>query len=326
MKISVENLGAIRYAEMEMGKLTVLCGMNNSGKTYMTYAIYGFLNFWHNEYTIQIEKEKLKKLKDNGVVNLPLKDYVCNAQDTISNACQEYSKNLYKVYSAQEKLFFNSKFTIHIDEDEVSLIDDDFSHGIKTTSAKATVLSVKKERLESELIVTLFTENTEEEIPDFILVNTISDSIKETVFKGIFPGFFIASAERTGAAIFRQELNFARNRMLETVSKKDASINPIELLRSQMSDYALPVEHNVEYTRKLESISKSESFISKNHKDVIEAFKDILGGDYQVSKSSELYFVPNGKNIKLTMDESSSAVRSLLDVAFYLKCTTKAHV
>jgi len=37
----MENLGVIKYAEIEMGNLTILCGMNNSGKTYVTYVIYG---------------------------------------------------------------------------------------------------------------------------------------------------------------------------------------------------------------------------------------------------------------------------------------------
>lgn len=39
-----------------------------------------------------------------------------------------------------------------------------------------------------------------------------------------------------------------------------------------------------------------------------------------VTKNDELYFIPNNhKRVKLTMDESSSAVRSLLDIGFYLK-------
>ncbi len=46
MKIIVENLGTIRYGELELGNFTVLCGKNNSGKTYVTYALYGFIDFW----------------------------------------------------------------------------------------------------------------------------------------------------------------------------------------------------------------------------------------------------------------------------------------
>ena len=38
-----------------------------------------------------------------------------------------------------------------------------------------------------------------------------------------------------------------------------------------------------------------------------------------VTRNDELYYVPKGKRIKLSMDESSSAVRSLLDIGFYLR-------
>ena len=46
MDISIKNLGAISEANFTVGDLTVICGKNNTGKTYLTYAVYGFLDFW----------------------------------------------------------------------------------------------------------------------------------------------------------------------------------------------------------------------------------------------------------------------------------------
>ena len=43
MKFRIENLGRLNEAELEIADLTVVCGENNSGKTYATYAVYGFL-------------------------------------------------------------------------------------------------------------------------------------------------------------------------------------------------------------------------------------------------------------------------------------------
>ena len=42
-------------------------------------------------------------------------------------------------------------------------------------------------------------------------------------------------------------------------------------------------------------------------------------GEYTITHNDELYFKPKDKRIKLTMDESSSAVRSRLDIGFYLR-------
>ena len=43
MKVTVKDLGILKQAEFEVGDLTVICGANNTGKTYATYALYGFL-------------------------------------------------------------------------------------------------------------------------------------------------------------------------------------------------------------------------------------------------------------------------------------------
>src|SRR5690554_2377434 len=41
MKIEIQNLGAIRQAEIDLSKrLTIFCGPNNSGKTYVAFIIY----------------------------------------------------------------------------------------------------------------------------------------------------------------------------------------------------------------------------------------------------------------------------------------------
>ncbi len=75
----------------------------------------------------------------------------------------------------------------------------------------------------------------------------MGEALKEIVFGRLFPRPFIASAERTGAAIFRKELNFARNRLLEQMSSMEKDINPFELLNKVYSDYALPVKKNVDF-------------------------------------------------------------------------------
>ena len=43
MRIKIKNLGALDDAEFRLGDLTIICGENNTGKTYATYALHGFL-------------------------------------------------------------------------------------------------------------------------------------------------------------------------------------------------------------------------------------------------------------------------------------------
>jgi hypothetical protein len=77
----------------------------------------------------------------------------------------------------------------------------------------------------------------------------------------------------------------------------------------------------VDFVRQLEDIDKEISVLALKHPEVFEGFEDIIGGSYRVLRNKGLYFVPRGaRKPRLSMTESSSAVRALLDVGFYLKC------
>jgi hypothetical protein len=180
------------------------------------------------------------------------------------------------------------------------------------------IISISKPEDEPYLSITLLTETEKINLPVHFLEDIIYDSIQDIIFSQFFPRPFIASAERTGAAIFRKELNFARNRLLEEISK-NSNFDPNELLFNVSQDYALPVKKNVDFTRQIETIVKKTSFIAENHPSILEDFADIIGGQYMITSNDELYYIPKGKKLRLSMDESSSAVRSLLDIGFYLR-------
>lgn len=96
------------------------------------------------------------------------------------------------------------------------------------------------------------------------------------------------------------------------------------LLNKVDSSYALPVEDNVDYIRRLEDVSKSESYISNTYPEIIKYFDEISEGTFHVGKSQELYYSPHSrKSLKLPMDDSSSSVRSLLAMGFYLRHTAQ---
>ena len=49
MKIELKNIGAVKKATIDLSKkLTVFCGPNNTGKTYVSYAIYGMIEGMRN--------------------------------------------------------------------------------------------------------------------------------------------------------------------------------------------------------------------------------------------------------------------------------------
>jgi len=324
MKIQVKNLGALKQAEFSLGEFTIICGGNNTGKTYATYALFGFLDTWQRRLTIeinqQINEQIIDSLLNQGIVHIDTKPYFQQANKILQQACQNYTQQLPKVLSANPNHFKDSEFQIKLEGIEIPTAIA-IERTIQTATA-AELFSLAKTKNTTDLIVSLV--NKEKiQIPIDMIKQVVSETICEIIFQPLFPNPFIASAERTGAAIFRKELNFARNRLLEEMSQTDKNINPIELLFKVYQDYAWPVKRNVDFTRQLETIAKKNSFLVKKYPAVLAEFADLIGGEYIVTRNDELYFKPKNKRMKLTMDESSSAVRSLLDIGFYLHHVAK---
>ena len=227
------------------------------------------------------------------------------------------------VFAASAARFKDTEFRILLDED-IRLVER-YEQRIRAASRER--FSITKNEGSKELVVTLLEADGKNiHIPREIIEQIIGNALKAIVFGNYIPNPYIASAERTGAAIFRKELNFKRNRLLEEMSQSDKNINPMELLFKVYSDYPLPVKNNVDFMRDLETIAKNMSFLVDDHPDLLSDFADIIGGEYTVTPNDELYFipkVPKGKRVKLSMDESSSSVRSLLDIGFYLRHVAK---
>ena len=321
MKIKLKNLGALKQAEFTLGDLTIICGGNNTGKTYATYALFGFLYGWQQIMPLEISPDQIEQLLNEGVIYINLEEYVNQAENILKKACDVYTQQLYKIFAAPPERFKETYFQILLDNFREILVWQEPFQQIIVTPTNAQLFSLTKSENSTKLAVTLLLEQeTAKLFPQPIILDFAKNAIKEIIFGRIFPRSFIASAERTGAAIFRKELNFARNRLLEEISIAGNNINPMELLFRVYQDYPLPVKQNVDFTRDLETIFKKSSFLVENHPDVLADFADIIGGEYAVTRNDELYYIPkNVKMVKLSMDESSSAVRSLLDIGFYLR-------
>ena len=321
MKISVKNLGVLKQAEFELGELTLICGGNNTGKTYATYALFGFLQRWKSFLEVEIPSRPINALLKGDKTQV---DITVKADDILRRGCLTYTRQLSKLFASRPEHFKNTAFQVYLEPQTISLIKSRaIEHIIQF--AEGLSLSLVKAKGEEELVISLLMlmEGEKGSFPPRMIKEIISDRVIESLFDKIFPQPFIASTERTGAAIFRKELNFARNRLLKEMIQAEENINPMELLFKSYQDYPLPVEVNVDFIRRLEDVAKEDSFLVENHPQVLNDFADIIGGEYIAESNDTIYFKPADKQQKLRMDESSSAVRSLLDIGFYLRHVAK---
>jgi ABC-type multidrug transport system ATPase subunit len=341
MKVTLKNLGLLKQAEFTLGDLTIICGSNNMGKTYATYALFGFLYFWNelvdliwNElvdsrlYDIDIDDNKIEEFISNGLVDINLQQIQIDLfEQVINNACNKYTNEfLTKVFASSIDQFKNSLFKIdlNIGNYMISSYNRKALYYSNEEDREVRTIEISFSRENNSMIISL-SRDVGVQVDSHWLKITINRIVKNAIqhfaFFNLFPKPFIISSERTGAATFRKELDFARNRLLKNIAHGNRDIKTItSMLQQGYQDYPLPVEQNVEFTRNLEKIVKQRSFISHLYPEILTEFSDMIGGDYQVSGEDILSYVPlKNKRLKLSLNESSSAIRSLLDLGFYLR-------
>ncbi|EDW6139397.1 ATP-binding protein [Salmonella enterica subsp. enterica] len=325
MKIKIANLGLIDEAEIHVKDLTIVCGENNTGKTYVTYALYGFLKLWRRLAERTIQKALFANKRGSDTYQFDLSEiFNGKINHFFSEMSEGYKQFLPNVFATNKANFENSVFEISFD-DEIPFLDAEYSNSISEGSAGKVIATIKKEK-GSSVVNVLFSADSEianKRRLDSIIIDFVTDAACDIVFSNYMPSVFIASAERTGAAIFRKELDFARARMIEALSSlSDKEIkNPLKLIQSMNVGYSLPIQNNVDFVRQIETLDSSVSPLSESFPELLDSFDDIIGGKYKVIKNS-LYYIPKGsQKTRFSMAESSSCVRALLDISFYIKST-----
>jgi AAA ATPase domain len=328
MRLSFKNLGVLDQVDLELGDLTVICGRNNTGKTYATYALYGFLRHWRR-ITPSVSTEFAQKLTQEGtaVIDLgafALSDWTVLLQDMANR----YRDMLPAALAADKSRFTDTQVSLSLPSPEAHM-QPEFERVIRNKADKPIIGFHKP--LGSYILKITLLDGHETALPAVAVMDYVSDAVQDLCFGHALPGVFMASTERTGAAIFKNELNFTQRRLIEAITNiektKSKDINYGEIFSAIIpefnSRYAFPVRDEVEFVNQVESLDSEESPLLRDNPDLLDAFNDLLGGEYKVVRKggeSGVFFVPEGtRGTRLGLGESSSAVRSLLDIGFYLR-------
>jgi hypothetical protein len=323
MKFKFEQLGALHEGEIELADLTIICGENNTGKTYITNSLYALLVAWQQLLTWDLKQEDILQLDNEGFISIDLEKEIVEKWTVIlDNTMTHLAAKLHEFLATPPERFNNTKFSLVAPINE-NWITKEIDSGLNSNKGKKLV-SIKKQKGQKNLEIAIVVEAGEDLPPMRSLASFIRQQILEIVLGNIFPDVFIASAERTGAAIFRSELNFSKNKLVNVLTEMDnnkaSEVNFSTFLKLMKRSYAVSVEHNVEFiSLEIPNIEqRGISEIIKNNPNLSKTFKDMAGGSYKSTKEGAIYFTPKRTAIKLGLGEASSAVRSLMVLWFWL--------
>jgi len=324
MNINVQNLGAIKEASIDLNKkLTVFCGPNNTGKTYVSYIIYALTN----------DNVSIPKLLDDAL----LKQFLETGEFEINIDLEE----LYKFREEQLKLIRDNLDSIFgISEEKVKAYFSDFAISFVTTKEEfqakviAEVFSLKiqindivirVEKKSSELRIHIV--NVSEKKITGSYVDVIRYSLYRSVYN--FVAFYpntsscIFPVERNSIYTFNKELSIQRNvlidQMQELSSKKN--YNPFDILFKRTTRYPMAVRDGLEIADDLVNIQNRKS-LYYNFADELE--NELLHGKITISKDGEVQFASEkAKTTRIPIHLTASIVKTLASLTFYLRYWAK---
>lgn len=322
MKFTIENVGPIKKSEMEFGDLTILCGKNNTGKTYITYNTFNFFDAIKYFLHIPVKNGEAEQLLKQGKLILQLEPYFYNANDYIKKSMMSWIKQEAAIQMAShENLYKNISMNLTLDKERLStiLLGSDFSWSIQMT--KNCSLKVSKNKNETNLKILL--QNQTSDLPDIDVVNEQLEMIITAMIKSIIPDLFIITCERTGAAAFRS--TFVASREIFAKQNADSKLIAEVYQKVDFRGYPRPMNKDLEFVVRFDEASQYKSFIVDEHPEILQYFEEIINGKYQLVEPNIVKFIPNETEIGLTTLESSSSIRSLMELNFYLKHKAKKY-
>lgn len=319
MKLTIDNLGKITHSELELNKLTILVGDNNSGKTYITYSTYGLLKNWSDFINYSSFKSLEVRLKSEGQITLNKAELITLVSKSIISDSTNFQKRIRDLFNDKEKIFANAKVKLEFDKPTI----------FKDSERKIQIgekISFEGKLKNNSLSIS-FTKQADNDIDERLFRRVLGDIFTSLVFDNIFPDPIIITAERLGISLFYKELDEKRNSLVDGLQKLDDSdrdVHPFDILLSMSAYYATPIRDHIAFTRNLDNIKKNSSKLDSAYS--MEIIKEILGAEFKKENKQDIrFYTKNKKNNKfdIPLYLASSSARCIVDIYFYLKHMAK---
>ncbi len=319
MKLTIDNLGKIIHSELELNKLTILVGDNNSGKTYITYSTYGLLKNWTDFINYSSFKAIENRLKSEGQIILKKEEIIAIVSNSIVSDSGSFQRRLRDLFNDKEKIFADAK--VKLDFEKPTIFKD---------SEKKIQIGDKiafEGKLKGNTLSISYTKQSDNDISDKLFKRVLGDLFTSLVFDDIFPNPIIITAERLGISLFYKELDEKRNSLVDGLQKlddEDRDVHPFNILMSMSAYYATPIRDHIAFARNLDNIKKNNSKLGSSYS--MDIIKDILGAEFKKEYKQDIrFYTKNKKNNKfdIPLYLASSSARCIVDIYFYLKHIAK---
>lgn len=321
-----ENIGPVRKAELDLGGLTVIAGRNNTGKTYLVYTLYGFLMMW-DQWPGAIASDADDPLGDRILAQVMEQGEatVAVGPDGLDTIRRGVMRALTRSFSTEALAgVFNSP----TDAFEGASLAVDPGSAFPGQGRPVAVRTRAGETFSAEYDGKSIRVSGSAPGKRQNRASDVFDDIRRLYLRFLFPELswvpFVLSAERFGISLFYRELDFTKNQLVDLLQKmgnrkkQDRSL-PFFLIDESLSRYALPIKHNIDYTRSIFDLGRRKSEV--HGESLFNDIRSLMSGYYRAS-SENIEFRSTGRGARrfaIPLHLASSSARGLSDLYFFLR-------
>ncbi len=320
MEFHFTNLGPIADGQLRLGDLTLIVGKNNTGKTYVTYALYGILKSWP-PFPSVLSRRTLHSIlppilpEDLDYVELTEEDVNKQRTQIVKRLSTIFSRQtLPEVFNTPNSELRGAAVSLTVTPMPLSAFPSEYQidETIEITNNNTT-LTISRHLNGND-------ESRESWHHPFVAVRYLSFLFPE------IPDPFILTSERFGISLFYKELDFARSEIVELLqnlpARKKTEQDTFFVIGRGTSRYARPIKDNIDYTRSIPDRTGEKSALASAK--LVEDVQNLMGGHYETSGDNIRFASQTGgKTQKLHFDIpihiASSSARGLSDLYFFLK-------
>ena len=318
-KFRFNNLGPIVKAELELADFTIISGRNNTGKTYLVYALYGFLQkipkiamssklcsqFLDDHLTkvagLSLEGV-IERLFDSGRVEWSLdKDaYISTRAGLIEVLTKEYSNLIGpQIFQSSPELFDEVQFGVEFTSNPIITSGFSFKYEvdrkltIEYSDETVVALLHKDSSDKSSLITSSLVENTHfRRIFKLLYSALLLQSVSELKLSP-----FILTSARNSISLFNKELTFVRSQAsrlyhelrIRGEDELESYVDPVSIT----SRYPLPIHDNIDFSMNASRLPEIAD--DHSHNVFSEILSQMIGG-YFTNREEDLHFIADSEN------------------------------
>ena len=313
-KMTFGGLGPITSATLDTSLLTVLCGKNNTGKSFCMHTFFCFLSKWRREIKQVVREDQLRVFIEKKSVDIHIGDYIGEVNAWIKASVPSFIQAIPSLLKKNSLKADGIQFDLQIDEDYARemLYNANYKITIRI-SQDCEIVGAKS----IGDVINIKIINKGEQFPsDDEIKDSFNQAIWYLFIHRLLPRPILLTAERSGMVLYGDDVRNYSFSIIQAISG-DSSEGDDGILSKDPSKYAYPYAEELRgyWNYKSHGIDSVEE--AGDGDPLSYSFSNLIDGKYQI-KDGNIYYKQNGTDRNLLVDEVSTSIRATTPLNYFL--------